>query len=170
MLSLNPLPQTRIDGVCFWLDDNSPVIALSLRYDRIDSLWFSLMHELGHVKNRDGIERNGKLDTDLVGDEAIRTEEKPGFEQRADEFAANFLVPSKELDSFIASTKPLYAATRIVGFAHRLKVHPGIVVGQLHRRGEFSYSNHRKMLDKVRKIITSSALTDGWGSIAPALV
>ncbi len=167
---IEPLPQTRIDGVCFWLDDNSPVIALSLRYDRIDSLWFSLMHELGHVKNRDGIERNGKLDTDLVGDEAIRTEEKPGFEQRADEFAANFLVPSKELDSFIASTKPLYAATRIVGFAHRLKVHPGIVVGQLHRRGEFSYSNHRKMLDKVRKIITSSALTDGWGSIAPALV
>ena len=29
------LPGTRIDGAAFWLDDG-PVIALSVRYDRID--------------------------------------------------------------------------------------------------------------------------------------
>jgi HTH-type transcriptional regulator/antitoxin HigA len=167
---IEPLPQTRIDGVCFWLDEQSPVVALSLRYDRIDSFWFSLMHELWHLKNRDGLQGNGNIDTDLVGEQAVRTEEKSEFERRADEFAANFLIPSKELDSFIVRTKPLYAAPRIVGFARRLKVHPGIVVGQLHRRGEFSYSNHRKLLDKVRQIISASALTDGWGSIAPTLL
>jgi HTH-type transcriptional regulator / antitoxin HigA len=167
---IEPLPQTRIDGACFWLDDKSPVIALSLRYDRIDSFWFSLMHELGHLKNRDDLKGNGQVDTDLVGDEALRTEEKPEFEQQADIFAASLLIPQKELDGFIIRTKPLYAATRIMGFAKRLKVHPGIVVGQLHRRGEFSYSNHRKMLDKVREIISTSALTDGWGSVAPTLI
>lgn len=167
---IEPLPQTRIDGVCFWLDEQSPVIVLSLRYDRIDSFWFSLFHELGHLKNRDGLRGNGQIDTDLVGEEAIRTEEKPEFERKADEFAANFLIPSKELESFIIRTKPLYAASRIAGFAKRLKVHPGIVVGQLHRRGEFSYSNHRKMLDKVRQTISASALTDGWGSIAPTFI
>ena len=47
---LEPLPQTRIDGVCFWLDDLSPVIALSFRYDRLDWFWFTLGHELRHVK------------------------------------------------------------------------------------------------------------------------
>jgi HTH-type transcriptional regulator / antitoxin HigA len=169
-LVIEPLPQTRIDGVCFWLDEQSPVVALSLRYDRIDSFWFTLMHELGHLKNRDGLQGNGQVDTDLVGEEAIRTEEKPEYERRADEFAANFLIPAKELESFIVRTKPLYAAPRIIGFAKRLKVHPGIVVGQLHRRGEFSYSNHRKMLDKVRQILSASALTDGWGSTAPSLI
>jgi HTH-type transcriptional regulator/antitoxin HigA len=169
-LVIEPLPQTRIDGVCFWLDEQSPVIALSLRYDRIDSFWFTLMHELGHLKNRDGLQGNGQIDTDLVGEEAIRTEEKPEYERRADEFAASFLIPGKELESFIVRTKPLYAAPRIIGFAKRLKVHPGIVVGQLHRRGEFSYSNHRKMLDKIRHILSAAALTDGWGSVAPTLI
>jgi HTH-type transcriptional regulator/antitoxin HigA len=38
---LEPLPQTRIDGVCFWLNDISSVIALSLRYDRLDWFWFT---------------------------------------------------------------------------------------------------------------------------------
>lgn len=167
---IEPLPQTRIDGVCFWLDEQSPVVALSLRYDRIDSFWFSLMHELGHLKNRDGLRGNGQIDTDLVGDEAIRTEEKPEHERRADEFAANFLISGKEIESFIVRTQPLYAAARIIGFAKRVKVHPGIVVGQLHRRGEFSYSNHRKMLDKVRQILSAAALTDGWGSVAPTFI
>lgn len=170
LIVIEPLPQTRIDGVCFWLNEQSPVIVLSLRYDRIDSFWFSLLHELAHLKNRDAQKGNGEIDTDLVGEEAVRTEEKPEYERQADEFAANFLISRKELDSFIVRTKPLYAASRIIGFAKRLKVHPGIVVGQLHRRGEFSYSNHRKMLDKVRQIISASALTDGWGSVAPTLI
>jgi len=32
-----------------WLDDKSPVIALSMRFDRIDNFWFVLRHELEHV-------------------------------------------------------------------------------------------------------------------------
>src|SRR5262245_28463139 len=42
------LEGTRIDGVCVWLDIG-PVIALSLRFDRIDSFWFALAHECAHV-------------------------------------------------------------------------------------------------------------------------
>ena len=38
------LPGTRIDGACLWLDPRSPVIVLSLRYDRIDHFWHTLMH------------------------------------------------------------------------------------------------------------------------------
>lgn len=42
------LSKTYLDGAAFYLNDN-PVIALTLRYDRIDSFWFTLMHELAHI-------------------------------------------------------------------------------------------------------------------------
>jgi HTH-type transcriptional regulator/antitoxin HigA len=53
------LAGTRIDGACFWLDKASPVIALSMRFDRIDWFWFTLMHELAHVEQGDGIVEPG---------------------------------------------------------------------------------------------------------------
>ena len=163
LVVLEPLPQTRIDGVCFWLDDTSPVIALSFRYDRLDWFWFTLVHELQHVKNGDGREQQAQLDTDLVGEQAARTEGKSPSEQAADRFAAQFLIPEKELESFIARVRPLYSKQRILGFAARLNIHPGIVIGQLQRRGEIKYAHSRDMLLKVREYVIGSALTEGWG-------
>ena len=164
---LEPLPQTRIDGVCFWLDDLSPVIALSFRYDRLDWFWFTLAHELKHVENGDGRERQAQLDTDLVGDRALRTEEKPLSEQEADHFAAQFLIPEGQLDNFIARVRPLYSKQRILGFAARLNIHPGLVIGQLQRRGEIKYAHSRDMLLKVREYVIGSTLTEGWGHFPP---
>ncbi|MEP6828372.1 MAG: helix-turn-helix domain-containing protein, partial [Aestuariivirga sp.] len=43
------LPTAKIDGVCFWLNDVSPVIGMTMRFDRIDNFWFVLRHELEHV-------------------------------------------------------------------------------------------------------------------------
>ncbi len=167
---VEPLPQTGIDGVAFWLDAKSPVVALSCRYDRIDWFWFTLMHELAHVKNRDGLADRGDVDTNLVGQEAIRTDQKPEYEQAADRFAAEFLVPQKKIESFIVRVGPLYSKQKIKGFASLMQVHPGIVVGQLQRRDEISYAHNREMLAKVRQIVTSSALTDGWGTKIAASV
>ena len=42
------LPHTYIDGATFMLAGH-PVIALTLRYNRIDNFWFTLMRELAHV-------------------------------------------------------------------------------------------------------------------------
>ncbi len=42
------LNKTYLDGAAFYLNKN-PVVALTLRYDRIDSFWFTLMHELAHI-------------------------------------------------------------------------------------------------------------------------
>lgn len=161
LVIVEPLAGTRIDGVCVWLDDSRPVIGLSLRFDRIDSFWFALMHECGHVHARDGLE-HPIVDIDLVGDGAIRTSDKPESEQRADQFAAQSLIPADELNGFIARVAPLFSKERIKGFAARLKVHPGIVVGQLQHRQQIKYSHSREMLEKVRSIVTGSALTDGW--------
>ncbi|MHC5829519.1 MAG: HigA family addiction module antitoxin, partial [Nostoc sp.] len=42
------LKKTYLDGAAYYLNDK-PIIALTLRYDRIDSFWFTLMHELAHI-------------------------------------------------------------------------------------------------------------------------
>ena len=43
------LPGTYLDGAAMMLETGNPVVALTLRYDRLDNFWFVLMHELGHV-------------------------------------------------------------------------------------------------------------------------
>lgn len=158
---LEPLPQSRIDGACFWLDERSPVIIVSLRYDRIDGFWHTLLHECGHVLRDDGLNENAPLDTDLLGDGSEA--EKPENEQEVDAFAAESLIAREELDDFITRIGPLYSKRAIKGFANRIGVHPGIVVGQLQHRREISYAHSRDLLVRVRHIITGSALTDGWG-------
>lgn len=166
-LIVEPLPHTKIDGVCFWLEANAPVVALSVRYDRIDWFWHTLMHEMAHVKNRDGTEAP-TLDTELVGVDAQPFEDKGGAEKEADLFAVNYLVSQTKLDKFVARVHPLYSKLKISAFANSNEVHPGIVVGQLQYRKKIAYAHSRDLLVKVRNIVISSALTDGWGSTISA--
>jgi HTH-type transcriptional regulator/antitoxin HigA len=166
-LIVEPLPHTKIDGVCFWLDADSPVIALSVRYDRIDWFWHTLMHEMAHVKNKDGME-SPTLDIELVGADAQPFEDKVDAEKAADLFAVDFLVSQAKLDKFVARVHPLYSKLKISAFAHSNEVHPGIVVGQLQHRKKIAYAHSRDLLVKVRNIIIACALTDGWGSTVSA--
>lgn len=164
MVVVEHLAGTRIDGAAFWMRD-TPVVALSLRYDRIDYFWHTLLHELAHIKHGDARETDARtLDVDLLDSSPDRPEQ----EKRADEFAADFTVPSSDLRDFIRRTRPLYSRTKICGFAARLHVHPGIIVGQLQYRGEVSYAHSRPLLVRVRKHVISSCLTDGWGFMTPS--
>jgi HTH-type transcriptional regulator/antitoxin HigA len=164
-LVVETLPATKIDGVCIWLNVDSPVIALSLRFDRIDAFWHTLLHECAHVKHKDGLAGDVFVDVDLVGDDSSPSAPKRPIEERADEFASNFSIPKFELDGFISRVRPLFSKTRIQGLAAKLNVHPGLVVGQLQHRRMIPYSHSREMLARVRHIVTEVALTDGYGSI-----
>jgi HTH-type transcriptional regulator/antitoxin HigA len=164
-LVVETLPSTRIDGVCLWLNPQSPVIALSLRYDRIDAFWHTLLHECAHVKYKDGLTGDVNLDIDLVGEEADSSIARPEAELKADEFAASFSIPIEELENFISRVRPLFSKTRIQAFAAKLNVHPGLVVGQLQYRKMIPYSHSREMLARIRPVLTEVALTDGFGSL-----
>jgi HTH-type transcriptional regulator/antitoxin HigA len=156
------LPKTKTDGACYWLNGSSPVVILTLRYDRIDWFWHTLMHELEHVRQHD----DGVVDSEI--DQSIGEDDRPEAELRADEAATSFLVPQDELQDFILRVQPFFSKTKIRGFAGRIGVHPGLIVGQLQHRGHISYAHNREMLVKVRDLITTTALTDGWGDVAPA--
>lgn len=158
---VEPIPGVTIDGASFWLDDG-PVIAMSLRHDRIDGFWFTLMHEIAHVENGDAA-----IDPDLIdGTKGIAVRLVTDTAERlADERAADSLVPTSELKSFIQRVGPFYPTSRIVQFANRMKIHPGIIVGQLHYRRELPYAQQREFLVKIRDVVSSTALTDGWGQV-----
>jgi len=156
------LPGAKIDGATFWLND-IPIIALSIRFDRVDNFWFVLRHEIEHVLNRDGLVT---IDIELI-ERLQRKETLPPEEVRANVAAAEFLVPRSELDGFITRVRPLYSEQRILLFAKRIGVHPGLVIGQLQFRDEIPYTHFHKHLVKIREIVTQSALTDGWGTVPP---
>ena len=163
---VEPLRKSSIDGAAFWLDEQSPCIAVSLRFDRVDTFWFTLMHEFAHIQAGDA----QSVDDNLTGENSMPTEAKDEVERRADCWAQESLVPSGELRSFIRRVGPLYSKEKITQFAHRVKIHPGIIVGQLHYCGEIGYRSHRATLVKIRDVVTETSLTDGFGHIAPSSI
>ena len=126
------LPKSKIDGSCFWVDNRTtPVVMLSLRYDRIDNFWFSLMHELGHVKHGHG---KSEPVIDEFGGPNSAYSDKSKEEELANSFATNELVLPSDLESFISRNSEAYSSADIYAFAMTKHRHPGIVVGQLHYR------------------------------------
>ena len=109
------LPKARIDGVCVWLNDVSPVIGMSMRFDRIDNFWFVLRHELEHVLNGHG-KSVSIIDTEMEASGAS-ADHILAEERIANVAAAEFCVPQSKLMQFISRKGPFYAERDIIGFA-----------------------------------------------------
>jgi HTH-type transcriptional regulator/antitoxin HigA len=117
------LPGTHLDGAALRTARGEPVIALTLRHDRLDNFWFTLLHELGHVV----------LHLDEA-DEAFFDEiESTGgdVEAEADDYASAALIPGEEWAAFRQTGDRSAAAVRAA--ALRWQVHPAIVAGRLRR-------------------------------------
>jgi HTH-type transcriptional regulator / antitoxin HigA len=118
------LKRTYLDGAAILMADGSPVVALTLRYDRIDNFWHSLLHELVHVKNDlgDGCE--------IVYDDFSIPSTGSEIERRADEEAAEALVPSGILPQRPDVLEEL-DTNDLLAYARRARVHPAIVAGRI---------------------------------------
>ena len=157
--------QAKIDGVCLWLDEKSPVIGMSLRFDRIDNFWFVLRHELEHVIQKHG-QSAVMLDVSLEGDRAGTGPGIPEEERVANAAAAEFCVPQKQLQHFASVKSPFYSERDIRGFAATYRIHPGLVAGQLQHKLH-RYDLFRNHLVKIKSVVTPNAMVDGWGDVAP---
>lgn len=162
------LPGAKIDGACFWLDAESPVIAMTLRFDRVDNFWFVLRHEIEHVARRHGQTDSGvMLDTDIAVYGADNTQSAILAEEReANEAAEEFCVPRSAMEQFIARKAPFFAERDILGFAKTIGVHPGLVAGQLQHHTR-KYNRFREHLVAIRASVSPSAVVDGWGDVYP---
>ncbi|MCL1570883.1 HigA family addiction module antitoxin [Xanthomonas nasturtii] len=158
---VEPIAGSKIDGACFWLDGGQPVVALTLRLDRIDNFWFVLRHEIEHVLQGHGRDIGYVLDQEIESHAAIQISEE---ELIANREAAEFCVDQAAMHDFIARVNPFFKEERVLLFAQRLAIHPGLVVGQL-QRALGRYDLFKKYQVKIRTFVTSSAVTDGWGTV-----
>jgi HTH-type transcriptional regulator/antitoxin HigA len=128
------LPKTYLDGAAFRTNGN-PVIALTLRYDRLDHLLFTLAHEAAHVDRGD----DGVLDA--PPDRTDRS--KDAKERAADTKASDWLIDPSAYASFLEATAENPTRDQIEAFAERINRHPSVVVGRLQHAEVISYSQHR---------------------------
>ena len=160
---VEPFTGSKIDGACFWLDESQPVVALSLRLDRIDIFWFVLRHEIEHVLQGHGKEAGYILDSDS---ETRNLEVVAEEEKIANLAGDDFCVPKNELDNFYARVYPLFSEQKVSLFAQRLGIHMGIVVGQLQKRlDRHEFLRGKGYQVKISPYATIGALVDGWGFI-----
>jgi HTH-type transcriptional regulator / antitoxin HigA len=156
----------KIDGVTFWVKDGTaPVVALSFRYDRIDNFWFVLRHEIEHVLQGHG-RAAAMVDAELEGEKAGSGPGLPEEERIANETAAEFCVPRDKLKKFVLVKAPFFAERDMLGFARTIRVHPGIVAGQI-RHATGRYDLFSKHLTKMRSVVAPSSTVDGWGDVVP---
>jgi HTH-type transcriptional regulator/antitoxin HigA len=142
---LRPLERTFLDGAAFWLDQG-PVVALTLRYDRIDSFWFTLLHEIAHLSEGETVTYVDRLQN---GDNGAGSNELDGCEAAANRSAADWLVPPAAFRQFVAKTTPHFSRASIQAFAAQQRRHPGIVLGRLQRENLAPWKNLRSWLVKV---------------------
>lgn len=136
------LPKTYLDGVAISTNEN-PIIGLTLRHDRIDSFWFTLMHELAHiVSGHRGVILD---DTEQRIGSANQSEE-----QEANQLAIKWLVDQKALRDFVEEIKPYFSKPAIEEFSAQLHRHPGIVLGQLQNQKVVEYKHLRALLVKTK--------------------
>lgn len=119
------LPHTHLDGAAFELPNGEPVIALTLRHDRLDNFWFTLCHELAHV----ALHFDGE-DATIFFDDLDQTEIDT-CENDADRWAAEALLPADLWSSFIADGIP--SARKILDFAAKLRISPAIPAGRIRK-------------------------------------
>jgi HTH-type transcriptional regulator/antitoxin HigA len=133
------LEKTYLDGAKL-MHGKNPVIALTLRYDRIDAFWFTLLHELAHIVLK---HQGGYLDN------LYEAGHVDGEEVDANRLAGQWLLDSKAFNAFVKETKPYFSRAAIVRFAASQSRHPGIVLGRLHHEKLLDYKNLRGLLVKI---------------------
>lgn len=137
------LDKTPVDGYSFW-DGDSPTIAVSLRYKRLDNFAFAVMHELGHIVKH--IKKSGRPDFIDI----IRHDVEDPKEVEANDFAYKALRADAPLDDLFVEwgRSPFTAKWSIIKTAETYRISPCVITGLFqHHCG--TYSACRDLLTAV---------------------
>lgn len=156
LIYLPHLPRTHLDGAALKLPDETPVIGLTLRYDRLDNFWFCLCHELAHVTlhMQKGMDEAFFDDLSLGDVEEVETDDK---EAEADQWAQEVLIPAEVWAA--SSVKEQATPTAVVELAHELGIHPAIVAGRVRKElHNYRLLSHYVGNGEVRKFLNRNKL------------
>ncbi len=140
LVYLEHLPRTHLDGAALQLADGTPVIGLTLRYDRLDNFWFCLLHELAHI-GRHMIGTNNEAFVDDLSLRDVHAARRDPRETEADEWAENGLIPEDIWNMSKVRHNPTPLA--VMELAQRLGIHPAIIAGHIrHETRNFRLLSH----------------------------
>jgi HTH-type transcriptional regulator/antitoxin HigA len=131
------LPQTYLDGAAMRLPDNSRLVALTLRHDRLDNFWFTLCHELAHIALH-----LDKYDVEVIYDD-LDTKSADSWEQEADDMAREALVPEKLWKA--SGLFSDHSEEKVRAFAEKLRISAAIPAGKL----RYQRKNYRLLNDLI---------------------
>ncbi len=120
------LKGTLLDGAALQDADGMPIIGLTLRFDRLDNFWFTLLHEVAHLWKH------------VNGDETFLDNLDSSSEDRreleANRIAKEALIPRVTWKRSEAYLNP--SNESILKLPRELKIHPAIIAGRLRKERE----------------------------------
>lgn len=140
------LPGMSADGAVFHLSMGHPVIAMSLRFPRLDYFWFTLLHELAHlVLHADQLKEPVFFDVEV-------SEEKDRAERAANRLAKDSMVDREYWRNCAPKYDPSDRAVQ--AYAAEQGVHPSLIAGLL-RKESGNYKRYSSIINEhdVREII-----------------
>lgn len=144
------LDKTYLDGALFTRADGTPVIGMTLRYDRADNFWFVLFHELGHLflGHLTGDRQFFADDMDLMKEATTDYRE-----DEADGFAVRSLLPP----DFDLDRRTYLSNADVVHYARGINRHPGVVAGRI----QFIHGDYRTFSRLVGRNTVRRWFADG---------
>lgn len=143
------LPGTHLDGAAMKMPDGSPLVALTLRHDRLDNFWFTLFHELAHVArhlDQDGYEAFFD-DLDEQG--------RDRCEKEADAMAREALIPARQWKA--SGLAERVSAESVLRLANQLHISAAIPAGRA-RYEKKNYAILKNLIGqgKVRRLFMAA--------------
>lgn len=117
------LKGTMLDGAALKDADGTPIVALTLRFDRLDNFWFTLMHEVAHLWKHIGADETFLDNLDAASEDRREVE--------ANRIARDSFIPRviwKRSDAYLKPSRE-----SIDRLSRDLKIHPSIIAGRVHR-------------------------------------
>lgn len=154
------LPRTRLDGAALMRGDGTPVIALTIRHDRMDNFWFTLFHELMHVilhlAKSAPAQRTSECfldDLDVVTDVSV-------LEEEADSAARDALVPPEKWQT--SAVRFAVAPLTVSRLAQELGVSDAVIAGRVrHERRNYRLLSGLIGAGAVRKLFPEVIWSSG---------
>ncbi len=131
------LEHTYLDGASFLTPDGVPVVAMTLRYDRLDNFWFTVFHELAHVVLHLSENPNMAYFDDV---EREPSEEDSPAEQEADRFAQEKMIPTEYWNTNCRPRLNMVEDWDIHRWADELNISKAIIAGRVrHEKQDFQH-------------------------------
>lgn len=140
---VSAIPRSYVSGVARWLESDRPMIQLSAFGSFNDRFWFTLFHEAAHLLLH-GKSRKSRESVFL--DDPARPASTNAQEREADDWAGDWLIPPQ----YKWDLTQLAGRPAVLEFAHRLGIHPGIVVGRLQHDGIIQPSWMNNLKDRFQ--------------------